>query len=103
MSPGVAQVRADICGDCIDPCFPRPDVSDPCAACPIGRWGQHDCGSAPAPKLGDRLADEIERRVLTPAEAFAPGVVQAVRKCGGCGHTQHRLGTDRAGPDGPII
>jgi hypothetical protein len=41
--------------------------------------------------------------VLTPAEAFAPGVVQAVRKCGGCGHTQHRLGTDRAGPDGPII
>jgi hypothetical protein len=58
----------------------------------------------PTPPLGDRLAAEIERRLLTPAEAYAPGVVRAARRCGGCTHAQHALGSTQPHPDtGPII
>lgn len=79
MSPGVAIVRADICRDCPTPCARRLDTEahrDPCAACGIGRWGKHDCGSmAPAPRLrglGDAVAivaDPIARVLrLDPAK-----------------------------------
>ena len=50
MSPGVVQVRADLCADCPTPCERQLDAAfhrDPCAACPIGRWGQWgDCSAA---------------------------------------------------------
>lgn len=56
MSPGVVQVRADICGACPSPCAWQRDArahAEPCAACPAGRWGQWgDCSAAqPAPSL----------------------------------------------------
>ena len=67
MSPGVIQVRADICGDCPTPCEWQRDSGkhrDPCATCPIRRWSQWgDCYvgdvEKPAPKfrgLGDVVA-----------------------------------------------
>ena len=57
MSPGVVQVRADICGDCPTPCALQRDPAahaDPCASCPLSppRWGPWDCSpSAPPPSL----------------------------------------------------
>jgi hypothetical protein len=102
MSPGVATVRADICGDCPTPCEPRPDVGDPCAACHLRRWGQHDCG--PAPILpGDRVSSEIERRILRPVESYAPGIVKALRRCGGCGHAKHAMGSNQPHPDAGTV
>ncbi len=49
--------------------------------------------------MGDRVAGEIERRVLGPAEVAAKaaglsgvvGVVEAVRGCGGCKAAQRGL------------
>lgn len=66
MSPGVIQVRADICGDCPAPCERQRDGdfhATPCAACPVRRW--HQWGACkgdeptPAPRLrglGDAVA-----------------------------------------------
>ena len=42
---------------------------------------------AAALKLGDRLAEKIERRILTPAEAKGGVIAETARKlrrCGGC-------------------
>lgn len=41
MSPGVIQVRADICGDCPTPCERQRDGAfhaTPCASCHLRRW-----------------------------------------------------------------
>ncbi len=60
------------------------------------------------PKQGDRLAAQIERRILSPiTEAYpaAAPLVEAVRRCGGCTHAQHQLGSDQPHPDAdaPIV
>jgi hypothetical protein len=78
-------------------------VGDPCAACGIGKWGQHDCGS---PKLpGDQLAAMIEEHVLGPARSYAPAVVAVVQGCGGCTQAQHAMGSTKRHPDAdaPIL
>lgn len=52
MSPGVVSIRADICADCPTPCAWQRDpaaLSDPCAACPAGRWHTWDCSSSASP------------------------------------------------------
>lgn len=96
MSPGVAIVRADICAACPTPCAPRPDVLDPCAACPIHRWSMHDCGTpAPAALPGDILAARIERHVPTLAAAAA--------HCGGCTQARHALGSTSRHPDPGVV
>lgn len=108
MSPGVIQVRADICSDCPTPCAWQRDArahAEPCAACPIGRWGEWgDCSQLP----GDKLAALIERRVLTPIEQAIPAaaqVVASVRRCGGCTQAKHQLGSNDRHPDAtaPIV
>lgn len=54
----------------------------------------------PAP--GDALAAQIERRVLGPAERALPAaapLARALRRCGGCAHARHQLGSVEPHPD----
>lgn len=106
--PLVAQVIADICHDCPAPCpWQRSPAAHAaaCAACPAGRWGTY--GDCPPEQLGDRLAAQIEARVLTPLEqslrAAAP-LLAAVRRCGGCTQAKHAAGSATPHPDpGTVI
>ena len=50
-------------------------------------------------KLGDKIASRIERHILQPMEKRAPAIVRAVRKCGGCTHAKHQLGSAEKHPD----
>jgi hypothetical protein len=40
---------------------------------------------------GTALESLIERRVLTPAERYAPAIVRTLRKCGGCKQARRAL------------
>jgi hypothetical protein len=89
----LASIRRDLCAACVTPCARQNDAAahaDPCHACPLERpaFGPHDCLAAP---LGDRIAAVIESRVLGPAERYAPRIVAAVRKCGGCAASKRAL------------
>lgn len=101
--PHVAQVIADICADCPEPCAWQRDPvahADACRACPIRRWSQWGaCPESPEPLPGDVAADLIERHVLGRAREHAPGIVAAVERCGGCGHAKHAMGSRAKHPD----
>ena len=52
--------------------------------------------------MGDRIAAEIEARVLAPVERAIPAaapIVEAVRRCGGCTQAKHALGSNQSHPD----
>lgn len=59
-------------------------------------------GERRRPRIGDSVTAEIERRVLSPIETAMPAaapIVEAVRRCGGCTHARHQLGSDEPHPD----
>ncbi len=98
---GVARVRADLCQECPTPCelAGRAEFhADLCAPCPKGRYpADGDCSAG---KLGDQVAAWIERAVLGPAERAVPaaaGLVEKVRRCGGCAADKARLNGDGGG------
>jgi hypothetical protein len=85
--------RALSCGACKTPCANAANDAwraDPCASCPLPypAWPSWDCtpGSPTisAPKLGDRIAVQIQSRILDKARPYAPGIVAAIERCGGC-------------------
>lgn len=99
--PGVAQVRADLCHDCPAPCAWQRAAdhhADLCAACPSGRWpADGDCSKMGD---GDRAAAWIEAKILGPAERAVPaakGLIEKVRRCGGCAADKARLNGDGGG------
>lgn len=96
MNRHIVATRESLCRKCATPCETRPDVRDPCSACPIDKWRTFRCQER---GLGDDVAAAIERRVLTPAEKHVPAVVAAVRKCGGCMQAKHALGSAQKHPD----
>lgn len=66
----------------------------------VPRWRAARPAEARPGGLGDRAAEEIERRVLGPVERAAPWaaqVVQSVRGCGGCASDRARLNGDGGG------
>jgi hypothetical protein len=108
MSPrAVIRTRADSCAACPTPCPLQRDTAahaDPCAACPLPRprWPQWDCKQG----AGDVLADQIDRRVLSPIEQAAPaarGFIQQIRKCGGCHQARQRMGSSEPHRDPGIV
>lgn len=57
---------------------------------------------------GDALAARIEAGVLAPLERALPAaapVIRGIRKCGGCTHARHALGSEEKHPDydAPVI
>lgn len=81
MSPGVTQVRIDICTDCPTRCASVPDPTDPCAACPLQkpRWGAwSDCASSDTPVKMRGLGDLVAKI----AEPVARAIKLDKSKCG---------------------
>lgn len=95
--------RIRICRACLKHCTERAalDLSDSRTVCPLDLF-PHPASPAPA-LLGDVLAAKIETHILRPAAAYAPGIVAAVRKCGGCQQARHALGTAKPSEQGPIV
>ncbi len=56
-----------------------------------------------AARPGDVASSLIERHVLSQAEAHAPGIVAAVRRCGGCTQAKHALGSAEPHPDPGVV
>jgi hypothetical protein len=111
LDPLIHEIRRGTCQDCRKrrPECAALDLGDACAACPLGAWGaQGECGggaakaAAPAP-LGDRVAAKIEEHVLGPARAYAPEVVSAVARCGGCHQSRQRLGSKEPHRDPGVV
>lgn len=107
MSPGVVQVRADICHDCPTPCAWR-DCAEAhataCLACPVGRWGTWGAcaDGAPAPvQTGPRGLGDVVAVVAGPV-----GQVLGLdpSKCG-CNRRQQALNeaVPLRGDDGPGV
>lgn len=72
MRPAVIEIRKEQCGDC--GCGANP--SDPCASCPVGRWGAHQScqpDEPPLPPLHVRAAN-LARQSAQEAMAIARGV-----------------------------
>lgn len=101
MIPSAVQRHRDRgCAACLTPCPLRHAHAGACDVCPLSppAWHQWDCRTGSqlqTPslqlKLGDRIAAEIENRVLKPAERYMPAIVAAVRNCGGCKESQRHL------------
>lgn len=93
-----------MCLECPTPCARQLDEThhaDPCAACALGRWQAVGCQPA-----GDALAARIEQHVLEPLERHVPAaaeLVETVRRCGGCAHARHALGSVEPHPDPGVV
>lgn len=83
MSPGVVQVRADICRVCRTPCERQHDGefhATACAACRVNRWGKWgDCRNQSAPSTKLRGLGDL---VAVVAEPIARAIGLDKSKCG---------------------
>lgn len=95
MSPGVIQVRADICADCPTPCGWQYDAArhaDKCAACHLRRWSawgacdENTNPSTPPPAKMRGLGDLVAKI----ADPIAKAINLDKAKCG-CAARQQRL------------
>lgn len=93
---GVRSHRDRSCAVCPTPCALRYAHAAPCDQCPLTppTWPQWDClpvaqvsglsAQVSVVPLGDKIAAEIQTRILDKARPYAPAIVSAIEQCGGC-------------------
>ena len=100
---GILHGREVLCIQCATPCARQHDAthySDPASSCPLTPPAWHAMPASARP--GDALTQKIEAAVLAPLARAIPaasGIVETVRRCGGCAQARHALGSATQHPD----